>query len=458
MATLCGIASGSGSRQLRDAGKQETDKSHGNGGAKQRTREKSMSEEKRFPETLPMWGEKKNSVQDVRRFLDALGAPDRDLNIIHVAGTNGKGSVCAYLTQALMDAGKKTGTFLSPHLVSIRERIRINNVPVDEALFSETAERVKEQGERWTREGGAFPAYFEYLYYMAMLIFKETAVDYVLLETGLGGRLDATNSCRPILTVITSISMDHMQYLGNTVEKIAAEKAGIIKDKVPVVYDNNDSRAEAVILKAAEARGAKAIRGTELSKIPEQYGFLPAPYMRRNAQLAERAFQILLERGDFSAGTPFAESVRRTHWEGRMQEILPDVFLDGGHNEDGVRAMTEAAEILCRDRKKQALLLTSAVNDKDLKQVIRHFSVGLAPKKVFLAKLNSGRAADTAQMEALYRSQGIENLERFETVDLALKEALREKQENEILFVAGSLYLVGEVLAAQRENREGQDD
>ena len=221
-----------------------------------------MSEEKRFPETLPMWGEKKNSVQDVRRFLDALGAPDRDLNIIHVAGTNGKGSVCAYLTQALMDAGKKTGTFLSPHLVSIRERIRINNVPVDEALFSEAAERVREQGERWTREGGVFPAYFEYLYYMAMLIFKETAVDYVLLETGLGGRLDATNSCRPILTVITSISMDHMQYLGNTVEKIAAEKAGIIKDKVPVVYDNNDSRTEAVILKAAEARGAKAIRGT----------------------------------------------------------------------------------------------------------------------------------------------------------------------------------------------------
>ena len=122
-----------------------------------------MSEEKRFPETLPMWGEKKNSVQDVRRFLDALGAPDRDLNIIHVAGTNGKGSVCAYLTQALMDAGKKTGTFLSPHLVSIRERIRINNVPVDEALFSETAERVREQSvplmlalsERYIRSCGS---------------------------------------------------------------------------------------------------------------------------------------------------------------------------------------------------------------------------------------------------------------------------------------------------------------
>ena len=145
-----------------------------------------------------MWGDKKNSVPEVRRFLDRLGAPDRQLKIVHVAGTNGKGSVCAYLTQAFLDAGLRTGTFISPHLVDIRERILIDNVPVSPERFQAAAERVKLLGEQWEKEGGSFPAYFEFLFYMAMLIFQEADVDVVMLETGLGGRLDATNSCAPL--------------------------------------------------------------------------------------------------------------------------------------------------------------------------------------------------------------------------------------------------------------------
>lgn len=419
--------------------------------------ERHMGVEKRFPEDLPMWGDKKNSVQDVRRFLDALHAPDEGLKIIHVAGTNGKGSVCAYLTQALMDAGKRVGTFISPHLVNIRERIRIDNVPIDEDDFLGAASAVRREGEKWAQKGGNFPAYFEYLYYMAMLLFKEQKVDYVLLETGLGGRLDATNSCRPILTIITSISLDHMQYLGNTVEKIAAEKAGIIKEGIPVVYDFNDFRTEAVIRKTAEMRHAEAVRGTVIDEIPEAYDFLPAPYMRRNAKLAECAFHILSDMESFVGNIPFQESVRRTRFEGRMQEIFPDVFLDGGHNEDGVRAMAEGGNIICRERQKKAILLTAAVKDKDLEQVTQRFVKQLTPKKVYLAKLDSYRTADVSEMEALYRKTGVSEVQRFDDVREAFQKAFDEKKEDEILFVSGSLYLVGEVLEVCEELKRKHD-
>ena len=236
-----------------------------------------------YIESLPMWAKKKNTVQQVREFLGMLlqeEAPVKEslppgdgpwaetglrtqhngprIPIIHVAGTNGKGSVCAYLTQAFLDSGLHVGTFISPHLVDVKERILLDNVPVDGARFAEACEKVRELAERVCPKpeaegsGPAWPTYFEYLYYMAMRIFRNAKVDVIVLETGLGGRLDATNSCDPVLTVITSISLDHMQYLGDTTEKIAAEKAGIIKRGVPVIYDPNDEAASRVIRETAE--------------------------------------------------------------------------------------------------------------------------------------------------------------------------------------------------------------
>ena len=269
-----------------------------------------------YIESLPMWAKKKNTVQQVREFLELLlqeDAPVKEspqagdgpwaetglrtqhtgprIPIIHVAGTNGKGSVCAYLTQAFLDSGLHVGTFISPHLVDVKERILLDNVPVDGARFEAACEKVKALAERVCvtpetaaadaaatisgvdaaatvsepdsgRTGGseddgpAWPTYFEYLYYMAMCVFQDAGVDVIVLETGLGGRLDATNSCAPVLTVITSISLDHMQYLGDTTEKIAAEKAGIIKRGVPVVFDPNDEAASRVIRETAEKLGS----------------------------------------------------------------------------------------------------------------------------------------------------------------------------------------------------------
>ena len=304
-----------------------------------------------YIESLPMWAKKKNTVQQVREFLGMLlqeEAPVKEslppgdgpwaetglrtqhtgprIPIIHVAGTNGKGSVCAYLTQAFLDSGLHVGTFISPHLVDVKERILLDNVPADGARFEAACEKVKALAERVCvtpettaadaaantsaaeagRTGGseddgpAWPTYFEYLYYMAMCVFQDAGVDVIVLETGLGGRLDATNSCAPVLTVITSISLDHMQYLGDTTEKIAAEKAGIIKRGVPVVFDPNDEAASRVIRETAEKLGSAAyaaypvpyaVPGTPDPR--ERFPFLQVPYQRQNAATALKAWQVL---------------------------------------------------------------------------------------------------------------------------------------------------------------------
>ena len=175
---------------------------------------------------IPLWTKKKNTLDEVRHFLEELGNPDEQLRIIHVAGTNGKGSVCADLTAMLMEAGYHVGTFVSPHLTDVTERFLVDGIPVEEAGFSESFARVKAVTDRLIAEGYAHPTFFEFVFLMAMDLYGRMKPDFVVLETGLGGRLDTTNVIRhPLACVITSISLDHTQYLGDTVELIAAEKA-----------------------------------------------------------------------------------------------------------------------------------------------------------------------------------------------------------------------------------------
>lgn len=412
-----------------------------------------MAEVRRCPDDLPVWGEKKTSVSEVRAFLDELGAPDRAFRIIHVAGTNGKGSVCAYLTEALRRAGYRVGTFVSPHLVDIRERILIDGKMVSSEAFRAAAETVKRQGEAELRAGRNFPAYFEYLYYMAMLLFREAGCEVAVLETGLGGRLDATNSCAPWLTVLTSISLDHMQYLGDTVEKIAAEKAGIIKKGVPVVYLDAVPSVTAVIADKAREMQADAY---PVSPKPQdtRFAFLTAAYQRENAALAEAAFEVLktLACGDALRrlqAVDFPAAVRATVWTGRMQELKPNVFLDGAHNADGVRRMAEAGAALAAQRGKKPLLLTTSVQDKELHAIAETFVKVLQPTRIYLAPLASARKTSEETLEALYREAGGTELCGSDSVAAAYRRARAEQGEDEILFIAGSLYLIGEILAEE---------
>ena len=469
-----------------------------------------------YIESLPMWAKKKNTVQQVREFLKLLlqeEAPAKEslrIPVIHVAGTNGKGSVCAYLTQAFLDSGLHVGTFISPHLVDVKERILLDNVPVDGARFEAACEKVKALAERVCSkpeaaadtaaaddvsfektgaESPAWPTYFEYLYYMAMCVFQDAGVDVIVLETGLGGRLDATNSCSPVLTVITSISLDHMQYLGDTTEKIAAEKAGIIKRSIPVVFDPNDEDASRVIRETAEKLGS-AVYAAYPASVPdtpnsvcntpaystpdprERFPFLQIPYQRQNAATALKAWQVLSllpafrketdslpENGEIipkistflETEEAFIESVRRTRWAARMQEIRPDVFLDGAHNEDGIRAFIEAAKLLCEARNRHPVLLTSAVSDKDLQHIAGRIAKELRPVRIYTAPLQSYRAADAGRIAELYREYGMKDVRLLDSIPEAFRTAVSEKQEDEILFCAGSLYMAGEILAGIRQ-------
>ncbi|MBR7058434.1 MAG: hypothetical protein IKI35_06870 [Stomatobaculum sp.] len=488
-----------------------------------------------YIESLPMWAKKKNTVQQVREFLGLLlqeEAPAKEslrIPVIHVAGTNGKGSVCAYLTQAFLDSGLHVGTFISPHLVDVKERILLDNVPVDGARFEAACEKVKALAERVCSkpeaaadtaaaddvssektgaESPAWPTYFEYLYYMAMCVFQDAGVDVIVLETGLGGRLDATNSCSPVLTVITSISLDHMQYLGDTTEKIAAEKAGIIKRGIPVVFDPNDEAASRVIRETAEKLGSavytaypasvpdtpNSVCNTPAYSTPdprERFPFLQIPYQRQNAATALKAWQVLSLLPAFRKETDslpgctgclpgngenrngknlpgngeiipgnntfleteeaFIESVRRTRWAARMQEIRPDVFLDGAHNEDGIRAFIEAAKLLCEARNRHPVLLTSAVSDKDLQHIAGRIAKELRPVRIYTAPLQSYRAADAGRIAELYREYGMKDVRLLDSIPEAFRTAVSEKQEDEILFCAGSLYMAGEILAGIRQ-------
>lgn len=412
---------------------------------------------------IPLWTKKKNTLDEVRHFLKELGNPDEQLNIIHVAGTNGKGSVCADLTAMLMEAGYHVGTFVSPHLTDVTERFLVDGVPVEEAGFSESFARVKAVTDRLTAEGYAHPTFFEFVFLMAMDLYGRRKPDFVVLETGLGGRLDTTNVIRhPLACVITSISLDHTQYLGDTVELIAAEKAGIIKPGIPVVYDNNDRAAGSVIAAAADRLGSAAY-GLTAEDSCRGVSFA-APYQAMNAALAVKVLEILeIEGVNAEVCRKALDSV---HWTGRMQQVAPDVWVDGAHNPGGIRAFIQAVkaqnglavqekqsaqqpdqgEQNAADMHPQIQLLFAAVSDKDYHEMIRLLCTELSPERVTVVQLKSERGLQADALARQFEDAGCSHVTAFDSTKDALKHVLSEKKEGDHLYMVGSLYLIGEIL------------
>ena len=412
---------------------------------------------------IPLWTKKKNTLDEVRHFLKELGNPDEQLNIIHVAGTNGKGSVCADLTAMLMEAGYHVGTFVSPHLTDVTERFLVDGIPVEEAGFSESFARVKAVTDRLIAEGYAHPTFFEFVFLMAMDLYGRMKPDFVVLETGLGGRLDTTNVIRhPLACVITSISLDHTQYLGDTVELIAAEKAGIIKPGIPVVYDNNDRAAGAVIAAAADRLGSAAYG---LTAEDSCWGVsFAAPYQAMNAALAVKVLEILEIEG--VNAEVCRKALASVHWTGRMQQVAPDVWVDGAHNPGGIRAFIQAVkaqnglavqekqsaqqpdqgEQNAADMHPQIQLLFAAVSDKDYHEMIRLLCTELSPERVTVVQLKSERGLQADALARQFEDAGCSHVTAFDSTKDALKHVLSEKKEGDHPYMVGSLYLIGEIL------------
>ncbi len=420
-----------------------------------------MGQAETYLDQIPMWTRKKNSLKDVRTCLHSLGDPDREIPAIHVAGTNGKGSVCAFLTSMLIENGRRVGTFTSPHLTEVRERFLINGQLADPEAFERAFVKVQDMTRRMMAQGYCHPTFFEFLFYMAMVLFKEQRVDVMVIETGLGGRLDTTNVLeQPLASVITSISLDHTAYLGDTIEKIAGEKSGIIKNKVPVIADTSSPAAAEVIEKRARLCASPfypvgekdiQIEGFEAGCIKAEAQkmdgsrlplFIPfeASYQAANAMLAVRTLEVL----GLALDEAVMEGIKKTRWSGRMEQVRPGLYLDGAHNPGGIRAFLKTAgEIRARTGKK-AFLLFAAVSDKDYREMAGELCRGLSWSRIGVVHISSERGLPARQLLEVFEQAADVPVCSFEDTREALS-AMRKKAEGELLFCAGSLYLIGEL-------------
>ena len=407
----------------------------------------------------------KNKLEHTRKCLDLLGSPDKDRKIIHVAGTNGKGSVCAFLSSMLEQGGFRCGLFTSPHLVKINERFQINEVMISDQRFTEAFTEVKNLVE----EVDYHPTYFEFLFLMGMIVFKQEDVDYIVLETGLGGRLDATNSVlSPMACVITSISLDHVEYLGDTIEKIAGEKAGIMKKGVPVIFDGNRKEAAEVIKARAEELGCpwyevKESRQKLLNYTPEGIRFLSAsgvygetelfvPFIARyqmmNAALALETMGVLREEHGLEKET-LIKGIGGAKWQGRMETILPGVIVDGAHNEDGIARFVETVSYFQKEY--PITLLFSTVADKEFPDMIKRVCKGLQFANVVTTEIWGSRKQSAKELAELFRLNGCSQVFVEPNPGKAFELAY-EKKGDGLLFVVGSLYLAGEIKDYVRRN------
>lgn len=410
----------------------------------------------------------KNSLEHTKECLRRLGNPQDNFKVIHVAGTNGKGSTCAFLTSILREAGYSCGLFTSPHLVEINERFQINEVNIDNDTFLKAFEKVKKLSDELVSEGNYHPTYFEMLFLMGMVIFAEAKVDYVTLETGLGGRLDATTSVEnPVACVITSISFDHMQYLGNTIEEIAAEKAGIIVPGVPVIYDGNDKTAAKVIKQRAEMLHCPAYEvctedtfihkitqaGIDFSIKSAYYGdtVFSIPFIARyqvmNAALALTTIAVAGEGMNIPL-KKICDGMKKTRWQGRMETIMPGVIVDGAHNEDGIKKFVETAAHF--QEQYPLTLLFAAVDDKDYTEMIQNICRKLQFRHIVVTQVGGYRLVPAEELASVFTKIGCKNVVFYENIQEAFEKACFLKGKDGMLFCVGSLYLVGEIKSVVR--------
>ena len=398
----------------------------------------------------------KNDLSHTQRFLSYLGICQEQHKIIHVAGTNGKGSVCTYINTMLLAQGETVGLFTSPHLVKINERIVLNGTMISDTEFMADFEHVRTCVDKMIANGLPHPTFFEFLFGMAMVAFARADVEYIVLETGLGGRFDATNSIvAPVASVITSIGMDHMAILGDSLEKIAFEKAGIIKRGIPVIYADSHDISNDVIEKRAGEIGAPCKKigkdAYEILGIKDKhiafscanayYGDTTwtlnniGVYQPENAMLALEVMRLLFSKGDCQ--TLWRIALEKVRWEGRMEEICPGVYVDGAHN---ISAVERFIQSICRDE--HHLIVFSAVEDKDYEEMIACLCGNLNTDFYMVTVIEDGRAAQVKDLQQTFRKYTDKPVLARESLREALQYVL-EHQEGRNVYCLGSLYLAG---------------
>ncbi len=398
----------------------------------------------------------KPGLERIGELCAALGNPQDSLKFIHVAGTNGKGSFSSMLDSSLRKAGYKVGLFTSPYILEFNERIKLDgkNIPDDD--LARIVERVKTVADKMQEK----PTEFELITAIGFVYFKECGCDYVILECGMGGRLDSTNIIKTsVLSVITGIALDHTAFLGDTVEKIAYEKAGIIKENVPVLFCGDSNAAADIIEGVANERGAKFIRpcGEPVLKSMtldgttfDYMGYenvkinLLGAYQTKNARNVITALEILKNQGVEFEKRDIIDGLAEARWPARFEIINrePLMIFDGGHNPEGVEAAVESVKKYFGDKKLN--IITGVMSDKDYNYIASKISE--VADKVYCLTPDNPRALKAEKYAEVFKSLGVE-AQSFESVGVAVKTAMAEsEEEGRAVLCLGSLYMYCEVV------------
>ena len=406
----------------------------------------------------------KLGLVNIRRLLNSLGNPQETFHVILVAGTNGKGSVSSTLASILREAGHTCGLFTSPHLVRFHERFSVNGELIgDDALLAH-AGRIWSDLETHRREvdpQGPVPiTFFEFATALACLDFRERQCDVAVFECGLGGRLDATNVLSPILDIVTPISFDHTQYLGNTLTAIATEKAGIFREAVPVVMAEQEPEAEEALLSACESIGAPAhLAGRDFDVHRDQRGVvfrdnkgelfpvttaLPGSYQFQNTKVAMAAARLLPERGVAVSDEAILAGPTKVHWPGRLETVAqnPTIILDGAHNPAAASLLVRTLdEQPCQGR---TVGVISIMADKDTMGILRAFAPAFDAVVLTAAQMKRAAPPESLAQQLADTTGGKMEIHTAEDFDAALITARKLVGTEGRIVVCGSLFLVGE--------------
>lgn len=385
----------------------------------------------------------KLGLDNVQRLLAELKLPGKGQRIIHVAGTNGKGSVCAMIDSIYRAQDYRTGLFTSPHLVSYRERIRVNGEMIGENEVAQALNAIRQRIADWNPH----PTFFEITTVLALDHFQKHDCEFVVLETGLGGRLDATNALTPVVSVITPIGYDHQKWLGNTLEEIAGEKAGIIKPNIPVVSAKQEEAAERVI----RARAADC--NAPLEFVTDSYSTSPlnlaGAHQKQNAALAIASLSAAKVAIDDSAIT---KGLANVHWPARFQRWDERTIIDGAHNPAGAQVLAETWREQFGDER--ATIILAVLSDKDIAGILR----ALAPiaQRVILPHVRTERAVPSNEV-AKFISTITPSLPSSTSPTFAhALESARATPER--ILLTGSLHFAGEALAFLEGNPDALED
>jgi dihydrofolate synthase/folylpolyglutamate synthase len=387
---------------------------------------------KQFPSYQEIGGSAyKPGLENVSHLLNSIGNPHLKIETIHVAGTNGKGSTCSFIASLLTEKGEKVGLFTSPHIFDFKERIRINGATISEEEVVSFCHQLKEI------ELPFQPSFFEITFAMAMHHFARNNCTYAIIETGLGGRLDATNVITPLLSIITNISLDHQNFLGNTIAAIAAEKAGIIKNKVPVFVAEENPITKEIFVDAADVKNTQV---TFLKPSQKTYQNL-ASYQQTNLQTALQAIAIIdIHPTEQEITSAITKLYQNTGLFGRFQEInsSPRIIIDASHNEGGIKILLKELQQTPHEKLK---FIVGSSGDKDLKKLIANLPL---TSEINLCVFKNERSTTYDELSKMAtENSAIKKV--YKEVNHALDEIVSNTLPDETIVICGSFFLISDI-------------